>query len=247
MDDLRTPVIQLKDVMFSWKSGVTVLDIPELTIAQGEKVFIQGASGSGKTTLLGLLGGVLTPECGNVVVLGEDISRLSPAQQDHFRADHVGFIFQMFNLIPYLSVTENVTLALEFARGRQARVSQTGLTPEQEAARLLQHLELTDSRLLHREVTELSIGQQQRVAAARALIGQPEIIIADEPTSALDADTRKAFIQLLFDECEASGCTLIFVSHDASLKSLFDRTLRLDRVNRSSNSQQSADHQQEVA
>lgn len=162
MSNLRKPVIHLSDVLFGWKSGAMVLDIPELIVDQGEKVFIRGPSGSGKTTLLGLLGGVLTPVSGDVMVLGSDIGRLSPSRRDHFRADHVGFIFQMFNLIPYLSVIENVTLPLGFARKRFETVQRSGITPEQEAVRLLQHLvELTDSQLLQRGVTELSIGHNK--------------------------------------------------------------------------------------
>ncbi len=234
MSDLRSPAVELHGVQFSWKPGVPVLDIPHLSISQGEKVFIRGPSGSGKTTLLGLLGGVITPERGEIRVLDERLDSLSPARRDHFRAEHIGFIFQMFNLIPYLSVIENVTLPLGFARQRQSNVQHSGLSNEQEAIRLLQHLELADSQLLQRPVIELSIGQQQRVAAARALIGQPGLVIADEPTSALDTDTRKAFIKLLFAECEAAGNTLVFVSHDPYLEKLFDRTLELHRINKAS-------------
>ncbi|KEI72015.1 ATP-binding cassette domain-containing protein [Endozoicomonas elysicola] len=234
MSSLRQPVIHLKGVQFGWKPGTVVLDIPELLVNQGEKVFIRGPSGSGKTTLLGLLGGVLTPVAGDVSVLGNDIGRFSSARRDHFRADHIGFIFQMFNLIPYLSVIENVTLPLGFARKRRESVQSMGVDAGQEAIRLLNHLELTDTQLLQRPVTELSIGQQQRVAAARALIGRPELVIADEPTSALDSDTREAFIRLLFTECEAAGSTLVFVSHDSALEALFDRSVALNEINRAS-------------
>ncbi len=226
------PVIDLSNILFSWGSAKPVLDIPELVVHQGEKVFIRGPSGSGKTTLLGLLGGVLTPSAGQVRVLGTDLASLTPVQRDHFRARHVGFIFQMFNLIPYLSVVDNVTLPLSFARERLAAIQRSGLNPQQEAERLLGHLGLQDPVLLERPVTGLSIGQQQRVASARALIGSPELIIADEPTSALDFDTRSAFIRLLFNECEAVGSTLVFVSHDRSLESLFDRCLSLHDINR---------------
>ncbi|MGB0360717.1 MAG: ABC transporter ATP-binding protein [Endozoicomonas sp.] len=226
--------IHLKDVRFSWLVDELVLDIPELVIQQGEKVFIHGPSGSGKTTLLGLLGGVLTPSYGAVDVLGSDISCLSPVQRDYFRARHVGFIFQMFNLIPYLSVVENVTLPLRFANERRQSIMRSGRSQNDEAKRLLSHLGLHEPELLKRPVTELSIGQQQRVAAARALIGSPDIIIADEPTSALDTDSREDFIRLLFSECEATGSTLIFVSHDRSLESLFDRQLPLYEINQAS-------------
>ncbi|WP_286196420.1 ATP-binding cassette domain-containing protein [Thalassotalea sp. G20_0] len=237
MSSLGQPVIQviyLKDVQFGWQPGTMVLDIPELLINQGEKVFIRGPSGSGKTTLLGLLGGVLTPVAGSVAVLRNDIGRFSPARRDHFRANHIGFIFQMFNLIPYLSVVDNVTLPLGFASKRRENVQSMGVDARQEAIRLLNHLELSDTQLLQRPVTELSIGQQQRVAAARALIGRPDLVIADEPTSALDSDTREAFIRLLFAECEAAGSTLVFVSHDSALEALFDRSVALNEINRAS-------------
>lgn len=233
MTDSRSHVIELNAIEFSWKAGIPVLDIPELTVFRGEKAFVRGPSGSGKTTLLGLLGGVITAERGQVKVLENDISRFSPVQRDLFRADHIGFIFQMFNLIPYLSVIENVTLPLSFAKQRKSNLASMADSEQDEARRLLRHLELDDS-LLHRPVTELSIGQQQRVAAARALIGKPDLIIADEPTSALDTDTREAFINLLFAECEAAGNTLLFVSHDQSLESLFDRSIVLNEINRAS-------------
>ncbi|KEQ18837.1 ABC transporter ATP-binding protein [Endozoicomonas numazuensis] len=233
MTDSRSHIIELSAIEFSWKAGLPVLDIPELTVSRGEKVFVRGPSGSGKTTLLGLLGGVITPQRGQVKVLGSDISRFSPVQRDRFRADHIGFIFQMFNLIPYLSVIENVTLPLSFAKERKSNLAGSARSEQDEARRLLKHLELDDS-LLHRPVTELSIGQQQRVAAARALIGKPDLIIADEPTSALDTDTREAFINLLFAECQAAGNTLLFVSHDQGLETLFDRSIALNEINRAS-------------
>ncbi|OED48131.1 methionine ABC transporter ATP-binding protein [Endozoicomonas sp. (ex Bugula neritina AB1)] len=232
MEHQKKSVINLKDVRFSWTEGTPVLDIPELELYQGEKVFIRGPSGSGKTTLLGLLGGVITAEQGQVNILGSDISRMSSSRRDEFRASQIGFIFQMFNLIPYLSVVENVTLPLDFSKSRLTRVTTTGRTPEQEAVRLLAHLGLSEPTLISRPVTELSIGQQQRVAAARALIGRPALVIADEPTSALDTEAREAFIRLLFDECEASDSTLVFVSHDPTLEPLFDRSISLHEVNR---------------
>lgn len=247
MSHLCQSVIHLKDVQFGWKPGIVVLDIPELSVRQGEKVFVRGPSGSGKTTLLGLLGGVLAPVAGDVSVLGNNMGGFSPVQRDRFRADHIGFIFQMFNLIPYLSVVENVTLPLRFASKRRATVQSLGVDSDQEAIRLLQHLELTDGQLLQRGVTELSIGQQQRVAAARALIGRPELVIADEPTSALDSDTREAFIRLLFAESEASGSTLVFVSHDSALEKLFDRSIALNEINRAGGQCSFSAKEQEMA
>ena len=224
-------LVQLEGVRFRWKPGAPlVLDIEAFTVKKGEKVFLKGPSGSGKSTLLNLVAGVIVPQEGAVTVDDTAVSNLRGARRDAFRADHIGFIFQMFNLIPYLSVLENVTLALTFSKRREARIKAAG-TANEEAARLLGRLGLDDT-LRKRPVTELSIGQQQRVAAARALIGSPALLIADEPTSALDADTRESFVRLLFEECDRAGMTLLFVSHDGSLEHLFDRSVDLRELNR---------------
>jgi putative ABC transport system ATP-binding protein len=221
--------IEVENVEFSWKRGAPVLAVRGFSVSGGERVFLQGASGSGKSTLLGLIGGVLTAQSGRVAVLGQSLGDLSARRRDRFRAAHIGFIFQMFNLIPYLSVKANVLLPLAFSRERTARVDAGKV--DGEAVRLLNALGLTDSQLLDRPVTQLSIGQQQRVAAARALLGRPKLIIADEPTSSLDADARADFLQLLMSECAAHDTTLLFVSHDSSLASLFDRTVRMSDIN----------------
>ncbi|HKQ24296.1 MAG TPA: ABC transporter ATP-binding protein [Burkholderiales bacterium] len=230
-------VVELSGVRFSWFVAPDfVIDIRSLGIARGERVFLRGPSGSGKSTLLSLLAGVITPIEGTVRVLGQNIGALGGAARDRFRADHIGFIFQMFNLIPFLSVVENVCLPCLFSLRRKERAQRGGRTVQAEAVRLLGHLDMGDARVLDRPVTELSVGQQQRVAAARALIGAPELVIADEPTSSLDADRRVAFLDLLFRECSRERATLIFVSHDASLAPLFDRTIQLADVNHASGS-----------
>ena len=226
------PLIQLDDVNFAWPGQSQLLNIVSFTLNRGERVFLKGPSGSGKTTLLGLLGGVLLPETGSIRVLETDLPTLSASARDRFRADHTGYIFQMFNLLPYLSVVENVTLPCRFSAMRRSRALAHHDDLEQAATKLLFGLGLSDPALLRRSVNELSIGQQQRVAAARALIGSPELVIADEPTSALDADSREAFLRLLFAECERGGSSLLFVSHDSSLEPLFDRALSLGDLNR---------------
>jgi putative ABC transport system ATP-binding protein len=208
------------------------VDISELSIQKGERVFIKGESGSGKTTLLSLLGGINLPDAGLIKLLGTDIAQLKQSRRDQFRADHIGFVFQLFNLIPYLSVIENITLACEFSSRRKAKALLKSNTLVDEAYRLLSHLQLQDRALLNKPVSDLSVGQQQRVAAARALIGSPELIIADEPTSALDADTREHFLNLLLSECEHSGSTILFVSHDPSLENTFDRSIHLSKLNK---------------
>jgi putative ABC transport system ATP-binding protein len=226
---MTDPAIQIEGLRFAWKGGAPVLDVPSFTLARGERLFLRGASGSGKSTLLGVIAGVLHADTGRVSILGEDLSALSGAARDRMRADHLGVIFQMFNLVPYLSVIGNVTLPLKFsARRRQAVAG----PPDDEARRLLGRLGLTDAGLLERRVSDLSVGQQQRVAAARAVIGGPEIVIADEPTSALDSDARDRFITLLSEEAARTGAALLFVSHDASLASLFDRAVDMTEINR---------------
>jgi putative ABC transport system ATP-binding protein len=220
-------IVDLSAVRFSWSAGESsTLDIDSLRLARGERLFLRGPSGSGKSTLLNLIAGVVTPQSGTIKLLGTDTSALSGAARDRFRADHIGYIFQMFNLLPYLSVIENVGLPCRFSPRRRARILETGTDIDAEAVRLLGELDLRGS-LLDRAITELSVGQQQRVAAARALIGAPELVIADEPTSALDSDRRTAFLDLLFRQCERENAALIFASHDASLAPLFERTVAL--------------------
>jgi putative ABC transport system ATP-binding protein len=229
MNDI--PAIALDEVSYEWTPGVPVLDVASLVVRRGERVFLRGPSGSGKSTLLGIIAGVLQPQSGSVRIFGRELSTLRGAGRDAFRAAHVGFIFQSFNLIPYLSLVENVALPARFSAERRARA---GADLAGEATRLLGALGLTDPGLLARPVTQLSIGQQQRVAAARALLGRPELLIADEPTSSLDADARESFLGLLMSECAAAGATLLFVSHDVSLGRLFDRVLALGDLNRAS-------------
>ena len=220
--------IDIHRLRFRYRGGPWVLDIPELTLERETRAFLFGPSGSGKTTLLGVLAGVLEAEEGEVGVLGRDLASLSGAQRDAFRAEHIGYVFQMFNLIPYLSVLDNIALPARMNAGRRARLDGAGV--RETAALLADHLQIGD--LLRKPVTELSVGQQQRVAACRALIGAPELIIADEPTSSLDFDRREAFLQLLFQECERAGATLVFVSHDRTLEGMFSRTLSLPDINK---------------
>ena len=226
------PIIEIRDLVFTWRGQRSpCLDIPHLDVAAGERIFIHGPSGSGKSTLLGLLGGVLVPQRGTIKVLGAELERMPAAARDRFRSDHVGFVFQLFNLVPYLPVIENVVLPCRFSTRRKQQALAAGQSVRAEAMRLLSHLDI-DSTLLERPVTELSVGQQQRVAAARALLGRPEIVVADEPTSALDADRQAAFLKLLLQECSDAGATLLFVSHDRRLAGEFSREIALPSINR---------------
>lgn len=219
--------IEANNIEFSWPNSAFKLLIEQLSVYKGEKIFIQGPSGCGKSTLMSLLGGVNIASTGKLSVFDTDLRSMSSSQRDQFRADHIGIIFQQFNLLPYLTTLENVLLACEFSSTRKKRALNKSLSLEQEAKRLLSRLEITDNHLLNKPVNHLSVGQQQRVAAARALIGSPEIVIADEPTSSLDANRCDAFMRLLIQETQACEATLFFVSHDERLKAHFDRSLTL--------------------
>ena len=212
------PAFSLRDLNFRWSATEPpVVQIPVLDIARGERVFLYGPSGSGKTTLLNLLAGVIKPQSGQLHVLGQSFDQLSQRQRDKFRARHIGVIFQQFNLIPYLDLLDNVLLSAHFA-------GIPLLPARQRAQQLLDALGLSKS-LLNQSARQLSVGQQQRVAVARALVTQPEILIADEPTSALDSDSRAAFMQVLLDAAAEINCTIVFVSHDRSLQTFFSRAL----------------------
>jgi putative ABC transport system ATP-binding protein len=223
------PAVDIRDLAFNWPKGPAVLQIAALRLLPGETLFLRGGSGSGKSTLLGIISGVLAAREGVVRVLGNDLRSMSGARRDALRASQLGVIFQLFNLLPYLSVIDNVMLPCGFSRVRAAAADARG-GRRAEARRLLAHLGV-GADLWNVGATALSVGQQQRVAVARALIGAPPLILADEPTSALDAETRDSFIQLLKQECAASRSSLVFVSHDVSLATHFDHTMDMKDIN----------------
>jgi putative ABC transport system ATP-binding protein len=224
------PTIEIRNVAFSYRGGKEILRIPSFQVQRGERVFLFGESGSGKTTLLGLVAGVLHGHEGYLRVLDQDLGNMSNHRRDAFRGAHIGYIFQLFNLISYLNVIDNITLPCRFSGERRRRLGGADLT---KAAGTIA-TQLGVEAFLHEEVTRLSVGQQQRVAAARALLGNPELVIADEPTSALDYDQRERFLQLLFERCDEAGSSLIFVSHDRTLAPLFDRSVSLGDINEAS-------------
>ncbi|MBS3797420.1 ABC transporter ATP-binding protein [Pseudoalteromonas sp. BDTF-M6] len=224
-------MIEIDKLWFSWqgKTADPTLKIDALHVKQGEHLFLHGPSGSGKSTLLSLLAGIQVPQQGAITLNNTQLNRLSSSQRDQFRADHIGYIFQSFNLLPYLNPIDNVTIACEFSRLRKQRALSHGDSLTHLAKNLLVQLGL-DEQHHHKAVNTLSIGQQQRVAAARAVIGDPEIIIADEPTSALDEANRQAFIELLFAQTDKTGATVVFVSHEQSLAPLFSKVVHLDEL-----------------
>lgn len=228
--------VELQGVEYSYSQGKAkdkstnlVLAINEWQIKQAERVFLYGDSGSGKTTLLNLLCGILLPTSGSIHLFGEDITGLSNAKRDTFRAQNIGVVFQKFNLIPYLTVFKNIQLAAYFAN--QGKSDNADLAERANA--LLKSLALPQD-VLHKQVRQLSVGQQQRVAIARALINQPKLLLVDEPTSALDASARDAFMHVLMQMCDEANTTLIFVSHDAALGEYFERKVDLMALNKAS-------------
>ena len=230
---VATPeVVSISGVRFAWpgRDGFR-LNIDDFTLHRGERVLLTGASGGGKSTFLSLLAGIATPQAGSISILGTDIAAMRGAARDRFRAERFGIIFQMLNLLPYGSALDNVLLPLSFSAERRRRASAKG-SAEAEAARLLAILGIEPALMRGASAARLSVGQQQRIAAARALIGAPQIIIADEPTSALDRNRQGAFLDLLFAVVAEAGATLIMVSHDESLGPRFDRVVPLESVAR---------------
>jgi putative ABC transport system ATP-binding protein len=233
-------MLEIEALRFAWPAAAAdTLRIDSLQIASSETLFLHGPSGAGKSTLLGLLAGVLEPSSGHVRLLGVDWSSISAAQRDARRAEHVGYIFQQFNLLPYLSVLDNVLLPTRFSMRRAERATQQAGSARAAAESLLARFGL-DAALWPRAASMLSVGQQQRVAAARALIGRPELVIADEPTSALDTALRDGFMDLLLGECAATHSTLVFVSHDERLAARFDRRVSLAELNHAATAESTA-------
>ena len=230
---LHGPIVQMTDVVFAWPGrNAFTLTVDRFTLHKGERLLLIGPSGGGKSTFLSLLAGIVTPQAGVIDVLGTDIARLRGAARDRFRSEHLGIVFQMFNLLPYGSVADNVVLPLSFSRRRRERAEAEG-GAKAAAARLLQSLGIEPS-LHSASAANLSVGQQQRVAAARALIGSPELVVADEPTSSLDRNRQQAFLDLLFADLAAANATLIMVSHDESLAARFTRVANLADIARTS-------------
>lgn len=217
---MKSTVIEAENLAFAYATH-SVLEIPRLKVNARSHTLICGESGCGKSTLMNLVSGVLSGYAGSLRVLGQDLSVMSSAKRDRFRAQHIAVIFQQFNLISYLTVTENILLALSVAgqKADNARV-----------AAILDHLQI--AQVARQRASELSHGQQQRAAAARALALNAEIILADEPTSALDDTNAKLFLELLFREAEANSRTIVVVSHDLRYRKRFNQVIDLAELNR---------------
>ncbi len=218
--------ISLSNIIFTYPSRPKkiILNIPEWRIKSGELVLIQGPSGSGKTTFLNLIAGLFRPLKGSVKVLGKRIDQMSSLRCDSYRANNIGYVFQNFNLIPYLNVIDNIYLAARFSKNLE------GFNLDHEISELLTTLNISakDWNLKSRN---LSFGQIQRVAIARAMINRPKIIIADEPTSSLDSTNKEKFINLLMELVNKYKITLVLVSHDQSLSPYFNRVELFSEIN----------------
>lgn len=227
--DISSPAldaIELKNVQFTYgeSPGKPVLDIRHWRVPQSSQLFIHGPSGCGKSTLLNIISGMLLPNQGEIRVLGERLDKLKAHKRDQFRANHIGYVFQQFNLIPYLSATENVQLSQSFANAKDKHANHNALD-------ILSRLNI-DSETAAKPSSRLSIGQQQRVAIARAIINEPEVLIADEPTSSLDMENRDNFMHMLLPLAKEKGITLIVVSHDMALASYFEQQQTIEEINK---------------
>ena len=223
---MNEETIRLDSLRFYWsKVADFKIYIPKLEIGRGEKVLLLGESGSGKTTLLSLICGFLSPISGDIFLNEQKLNDLKANKKDQFRSDNIGIIFQQFNLLPYANVIDNITLPLYFSKKRDSRVTNHRET----ALNICRSLQLSESTVAM-QANKLSVGQQQRVAVARALIGNPSLIIADEPTSSLDASTQKKFLDLMFRQIEEHKSTLLMVSHDSSISNYFDRTINIKDI-----------------
>ena len=224
--DLNAETIRLDSVRFYWsKNKGFKIFIPELKISQGEKVLLLGESGSGKTTLLSLISGFLSPISGDIYLNEKNINSLSARNRDQYRSDNIGIIFQQFNLLPYANVIDNIILPLYFSKVRASKI----INQKETAINLCKSLRLPDT-VTSMQASNLSVGQQQRVAVARALIGNPSLVIADEPTSSLDSDAQNIFLDLMFAQIEKNNSSLLMVSHDISLSSYFDRVIDINEI-----------------
>jgi ABC-type lipoprotein export system ATPase subunit len=217
-----TPALAVRNLRFRYAAGPWVVDIPEFTLAPGEQALLTGGSGLGKSTLLQLTCGLLDPAEGAIRIAGRDIHALRGGSRDQFRGRHIGMIFQTFNLLSGFTALENVLAALMFS----------AIPPREHRARALEALASLGLPDPDAPVDRLSVGQQQRTAVARAVVCNPELVLADEPTASLDPENTEAAMRLIQDTCKARGAALLCVSHDPAMADRFPRRLALRDLNR---------------
>ena len=222
--------LELRQIEFAWPNQTKPLFvIPELSLQQGQTLFIGGPSGSGKSSLLSLIAGIQLPRQGSCQVLGTSLKQLSYSERDRFRGEHLGLIFQQFNLLPFLTVEENIELPSKLFASRLQKSTQLFGSVQRHIDTLCTALHLQPS-LRRRQARLLSVGEQQRVAAARALLGCPALIVADEPTSALDEDNKLDFLNLLLSTASAQNTSVVTVSHDMRIASNFDHVFQMPKM-----------------
>ncbi len=211
---------------YSEPSGnrLLILDIPQLDIAEGEQVVLRGESGGGKTTLLHIISGIITADCGSIKLDGTELTKFSEATRDRIRADKMGYVFQTFNLLPAFTALENVRLGMTFARKKMNA---------ERGKELLNKVGLSDR--MHYLPSQLSVGQQQRVAVARALANRPRLLLADEPTANVDPSNQKRIIDLIKDVCREESVAILLVTHSDEIANRFERIERLELINRAFN------------
>lgn len=218
-------MLQVKDLKKSFVepggASFLLLDVPTFALAEGEECVLVGDSGSGKTTLLHILAGVRRPDSGSVRIDGTEVSQLSEAARDRFRAAKIGYVFQTFNLLPGFSALENVLLGMSFA----------GSKPDAARAKALLERVGMGRRLTHRPA-ELSVGEQQRTAVARAVANRPRLLLADEPTASVDRKHQQQVIDLLREICKAEKAALLLVTHSHDVAKQFGRVEELQQLNR---------------
>ena len=223
---MNDSIVKIESLRFQWsKNNNFKIFVPKLEVGRGKKVLFLGESGSGKTTLLSLICGFLEPLSGSISINDKIISDLTSTNKDAYRSDNIGIIFQQFNLLPYANVIDNIILPLYFSKQRSKKVE----NKINAAMNLCDQLRLPES-ILNQKASNLSVGQQQRVAVARALIGSPSIIVADEPTSSLDTEAQELFLDLMFDQISKNSSTLLMVSHDKSLTNYFDQVIDINEI-----------------
>ena len=217
-------LLELKDLIKRYPKPEggqqVVLDVSSLGVEAGEQVALEGTSGSGKTTLLNIIAGILTPDSGSVQLAGEELTALSESGRDRLRAEHIGYVFQTFNLLQGYTALENVLLGMAFGSGQDSG----------RAHALLERVGIADKA--GHLPSQLSVGQQQRVAIARAIANKPSLLLADEPTGNLDAEMAQQALTLLRETCEEVGAAILLVSHDPAVLGAFEKSYSLSELNR---------------
>ncbi|NUM52734.1 MAG: ABC transporter ATP-binding protein [Candidatus Hydrogenedentes bacterium] len=216
-------VLEVSDLKKGFASpdgeSTLIVDVPRFSVADAEQIALQGSSGSGKTTFLNLIAGILQPDSGTIVLGGQELTKLSEAGRDRVRAQSIGYVFQTFNLLQGYTALENVLLGMMFGRGADAAY----------ATALLERVGLKD-RMDYRP-RQLSVGQQQRVAVARALANHPKLVLADEPTGNLDFHHATEALKLIREVCREQNAALLLVTHDRDILTQFDNVQQLADIN----------------